>query len=127
LLSKNIKIKTYRTIILPAVLYGCETRSFKLREGCRLRVLENRVLRRIFGAKRDEVTGEQRKLHKEELNNLYSSTNIVRFIKSRMRWVGHVASMGKWRGIYWVFVGKLEGKRPLARPRHRWKDITMDL
>jgi hypothetical protein len=123
-----INIKTYRTIILPTVLYGCATRSFTLREGCRLRVFEKRVLRRIFRARRDEVTGEQRKLHKEELNNLYSSPNIVRFIKSRMRWVGYVACMGKWRGIYCVFVRKLEGKRPPARPKHRWKDnIMMDL
>ena len=77
LLSKNLKIKIYRTIILPVVLYGCETWSLTLREECRLRVFENRVLRRIFGPKRDEVTGEWRKLHNEELNNLYSSPNIV--------------------------------------------------
>ena len=91
LLSKNLKIKVYRIIILPVVLYGCETWSLTLREERRLRVFENRVLRRIFGSKRDEVTGEWRKLH-EELNNLYSTPNIVRVIKSRrMKWAGHVA------------------------------------
>ena len=82
MLSKNLKIKIYRTI-LPVVLYGCETWSLTLREERRLRVFQNRVLRRIFGPKRDEVTGEWRKLHNEELNNLYSSSNILRIIKSR--------------------------------------------
>ena len=94
LLSKNLKIKIYRTIILPVVLYGCETWSLTLREGHRLRVFENRVLRRIFVPKRDGVTGEWRKLHNEELNDLYCSPNTVRVTKSRrMRWVGHVARM----------------------------------
>ena len=83
MLSKNLKIKIYRTIILPVVLYGCETWSLTLREERRLRVFENRVFRRIFGPKRDEVTEEWRKLHNEELNDLYSSPNIVRVIKSR--------------------------------------------
>ena len=83
LLSKNLKIKIYRTIILPVVLYGCETWSLTLREERRPRVFENRVLRRKFGPKRDVVTGEWRKLHNEELNNLYSSHNIVQVIKSR--------------------------------------------
>jgi hypothetical protein len=92
-----------------------------LKEERRLRVFENRVLRRIFGPKRDEVTGEWRKLHNEELNGLYSLLNIVRVIKSRrMRWVGHVERMGEGRGVYRVLVGKPEGKRPLGRPRHRW-------
>ena len=81
LLSNNLKIKIYRTITLPVVLYGCETWSLTLREEGRLRVFENRVLKRIFGPKREEVTGEWRKLHNEELNNLYSSPNIVRVIK----------------------------------------------
>jgi len=92
-------------------------------------VFENRVLRGIFGPKGDEITEEWRKLHNEELNDLYCSTNIVRVIKSRrMRWVGHVARMGERRGVYRVLVGKPEGKRVLGRPRHRWEDnIKMDL
>ena len=85
------------------------------------------MLRRIFGPKRDEVTGEWRKLH-EELNDLYCSPNIVRVVKSRrIRWAGHVARMGEGRGVYRVLVGKPEGKRPLGRPRRRWEDnIKMD-
>jgi hypothetical protein len=92
-------------------------------------VFENRVLRRIFGPKRDEVTGEWRKLHNEDLNGLYSLHNIVRVIKSRrLRWVGHVARMGDGRGVYRVLVGKPEGKRPLGRPRRRCEDnVRMDL
>ena len=85
-----------------------------------MRVFENRVLRRIFGPKRDEVTGEWRKLHNEELNDLYSSPNIVRMIKSKiMRWAGHVALMWNGKGVYRVLVGKPEEKRPLGRPRRR--------
>jgi hypothetical protein len=83
-------------------------------------VFENRVLRRVFGPKRDKVTGEWRKLHDEELNDLYSLPNIVQVVKSRrMRWAGHVVHMGEERGVYKVLVGKPEGKRPLGRPRHR--------
>jgi hypothetical protein len=94
-----------------------------LREERRLRVFENKVLRRIFGPRRDEVTGEWRKLHNEELNDLYSSPNTVWVIKwRRMRWAGDVARMGKARGVYRVLMGKPEGKRPLGRPRRRWVD-----
>jgi hypothetical protein len=113
---------------VPVVLCGCETWSLTLREERKLRVFENMVFRRIFGPRRDEVTGEWRRLHNEELNDLYCSPNILRVIKwRRMRWVGHVACVNE-RGVYRVLVGKLEGKRPLGRPRHRWMDnIRMDL
>jgi hypothetical protein len=119
----------YRTIILPVVLYGCDTWLFTLRKERRLRVLENRVPRKIFGPMRDEVTEYWRKFHTEELNDPYSSINIFRIIKSRrMRWVGHVERMGDRKGIYRVMVGKPEEKRPLGRPRRRWEDnIKMDL
>jgi len=128
-LTKNLKIEIYRTIILPVVLYGCETWSVTLRKERRLSVFENRVLRRVFGPKRDEVTGEWRKLRNEELSDLYSLPNIVRVVKSRsMRWAGHVARMGQERGVYRVLVAKPEGKRPLGRPRRRWDDnIKMNL
>jgi hypothetical protein len=90
--SKNIKIRTYKTIILPVVLYGCETWSLTLREEHRLRVFENRVLRRIFTPKRDEVTGDWRKLHNKELHNSYSSSSIIRMIKSRRMRMGKACS-----------------------------------
>jgi hypothetical protein len=116
-------------IIPPFVLYGCETWSLTLREEHRLRVFENRMLRRIFAPKRDEVTGEWRKLHGEELHNLYSSLDIIRQIKSRrMGWAGHVARTVEGRNVYRILVGKPEGKRPLGRPRNRWEDgIKIDL
>ena len=119
----------YRTIFLPVVFYWCETWSLTLREERRLRVFENMVLRRVFGRKKDEVTGEWGKLHKEELRDLYSLPNIVRVAKSRrMRWTGHVARMGEGRDVHRVLVGEPEGKRPLGRPRRRWEDnIKMDL
>jgi hypothetical protein len=99
-----------------------------LREEHRLRVFENRLLRRIFGPKREE-DGLWRKLHNDELHDLYSSRNMVRVIKSRrMRWAGHVARMGEGRGAYKVWVGRPKGKRPLGRPRHKWENnIKMDL
>jgi len=106
-----------------------ETWLLTLRVEGRVRVFENIVLRRICGPKRNEVTGEWRKLHNDELNELYYSPNIFWEIKSRkMRWAGHVACMGERRGVYRVLVGKLEDKRPLERPRCRWEDnIKMDL
>jgi hypothetical protein len=88
LLSRNVKVKIYKTVILPVVFYGCETWSLTLREEHRLRVFENRVLRRIFGPKRDEATGEWRKLHSEELHNLYSSPDIIRQVKVKANEVG---------------------------------------
>jgi len=126
---QKLTIKIYRTIILPLVLYGCETWTLTLREERRLRVFENRVLRRVFGPNRDEVTGEWRKLHNEELSDLYSLPNIVRVVKSRrMRWAGHVARVVERRGVYKVLVAKPEGKRPLGRPRLKWEDnVNMDL
>jgi hypothetical protein len=129
LLSKNTKIRVHGTTILPVVLYGRGTWSLILREGQRLRVFENMVLRRIFGPKRAEVTGEWRRLHDKELKDLYSSPNIIWMTKSRrMRWAGHVAHMGEKRGAYRILVGRPDERRPLGRPRHRWEDnIKMDL
>jgi hypothetical protein len=123
-----VKVRIYKAIILPVVLYGCETWSLAVREH-KLRVFENRVLRRIFGPKRNGVTGEWRKPHNEELHNLYSSPSIIGIIKSRrMKWAGHVARMWEKRNVYRLLVGKPEGKTALGRPRRRWIDnIKMDM
>jgi hypothetical protein len=122
-LSKNSKIKIYKTLILPFVLYGCETWSPTQKEEHRLRVFENRVLRRIFGPVREEVAGACRRVDIVELNNLYI------LVESRwMRCVGHVAFMGEMRNAYKIFIRKHERKRPHGRARHRWEvNISMDL
>jgi hypothetical protein len=127
--SKNLKIKVYKTIILPVVLYWCETLSLTLREECRLSVFENRVLRRIFGPKRVGVTGERKKLFNKALYVLYSSPNIIRLMKSRrLSWAGHVTRMGSSRGAYRFSVGKPDGRTLLDKPRRRWEyNIKMDL
>jgi hypothetical protein len=118
LLSKSVNIRIYKTTILPVVLYGVVTWSLTLRKEYRVRVFENRVLRRLFGPKKDEVTGEWRELHNEELRDLYSSPSIIKMIKSRrMRWAAHVVRMEEERNAYRLLVGNPEGKRPLGRPR----------
>jgi hypothetical protein len=122
LLPKSLKIRIYKTIILPVVSYRCETWSLTLREEHGLRVFENRVLRRIFGLKRDEVMGGWRKLHNKELHDMYSSPSIIRITELRIWWMGHVAQMGEKRNAYRLVAGKPEGKRPLGRRRCRWID-----
>jgi hypothetical protein len=124
--SKDLNNKIYRIIILP-VVYGCENWSLTLGEKCTLRLLENRVLSGILGATKDGVTGKLRKLHNEELNDLYCSPNIVRVIKlRRKRWVRHVARRGEESCIE-GFGGEPEGKRPLGSPRRRRENNKMDI
>ena len=121
MLSRNVKINVCRTIISFVVLYGCEVRSFVLREEHRLRVVESRVLRRLFGPKRVEVTRERKRLHNEELYDLYCSPNIVRGYHIEKNEMGGVCSnMGQRNGTYGVWM-EPEGKRPLDKPRRRWK------
>ena len=129
MLSRKTKIRIYKTIILPVVLYGCETWALTKTQENRFRVFENKVLRKIFGARKDKVSGEYRKLHNHELEELYKSPSIVRIIKSRrLRWAGHVARMGEERTARRIFAGKPRSKRPLGRPRRRWEDnVLQDL
>jgi hypothetical protein len=123
MLSKPIKVRICKTIILPVVLYRCETWSLTLRMEHRLRVFEWQGAEEIW-SKRGEGTGGWRKLHKEELHNLYSSPSVIRMIKSRrMRWIEHVARMREKRNAYRILVGKPEGKRPLGRTRRRRVNI----
>jgi hypothetical protein len=124
---RNIKI--YKTVILPAVLYGCDIWSVTLREGQRLRLFENRVLRTIFGPKREEVAGSWRRLHNVEFHNLHASPNVIRVIKwRRMKWAGYVARTEETRSAYKILVGTSEERRPLGRPRRTWEDnIRIDL
>jgi hypothetical protein len=120
LLSKNLKFRIHRTIIFRVVLYECETWSLTLKEERRLRMFENRVLRRLFGPERDDVTGEWRKLYNDKLNGLYSVPNILRVIKSRrMRLAGHVARIGQGRGVFKFWWG-------ILREGDLWGDPGID-
>ena len=126
---QKLNIKIYRNIMFPVVLYGCETWPFTCREGRRVRIFENRALRRLFVLKWEEETGKCRKQHSEEIKDLHCPTNSVRVIKLRtMKWARHVARMADSRDVYRDLLGKPEEKRQLGRPRSRWEDnIKMDL
>jgi hypothetical protein len=118
LLAKNINVKMYRNVILPVVLCGCEIWCLTLREEHRVWIFEIRVLRKVFGSKRDEVTGEWRRPHHEDPYEMYSSPTSIRVTKSKiMKWTGDIARMGNRRGAYRVLARKPDGKRPLGRPR----------
>jgi len=120
LISRKLKLKIYITVILPVILYGYK---IGVADEHKLRVFENKVLRKIYVPKRDEMTGEWRRLHKEKLHGLYDSPDVVRIMKSRrLRWADHVARMGEKRRLYSILVGKPEGKRSLGRLRRRWED-----
>ena len=124
LLSKNIKLKICKKVFLPVILYGCETWTLTLREEKRLQIFENKVLRKIFGTRRDDQTGECIRLHNGELHDLYGKPNIIRIVESRrLRWAGHLTRMGNERGARKLLVGKPEGERPVGRPRMRWENI----
>ena len=129
LLSKNIKLKIHETVLLPVILYVCETWTLTLREEKRLTVFKNKVLRKIFGLKRDDQTDQWRRLHNGELNDLYGKSDIIRIVMSRrVRWAGHVAPMGNERVTWKLIVGKPESKRPIGRQSRRWENnINHDL
>ena len=117
----RLGILHFLTLCIASVLNGCETWLLTLREEGRPWGFENRVQRRIFWPKRDEVTGEWKRLHNKELYALYSSPHIIRVIRSRkLKWAGHAARMGERTGVYRVLMGKLEARRPLGRPRRGW-------
>jgi len=122
-------LKIFRTVILPVILYGCESWSTTLADEHKLRVFENKILRKIYGPKRDEMTGEWRRLHNDELYGLYDSPNVVKIMKSRrLRWADHVSRMEKKGRLYSILVGRPDGRRPLGRPRRRLEDnIRRDL
>jgi len=124
-----LKLKIYRTVILPVILYGCESWSTTLAVEHTLRVFENKVLRKVYGPKRDEMTGEWRRLHNKELHGLYDSPDIVKIIKSETTKVGRpCCSDGEKRRLYSILVGRPDGKRPLGRPGRRFEDnIRRDL
>jgi len=111
-------LKIYKTVFLPVILYGCEIWSITLADEHKLRVLENKVLKKIYGPKQGDMAGEWRRLHNKELHGLYDSPDVVRIMKSRrLRWAGHVARMGEKRRLYSIVVGKPDGKIPLGRSR----------